>query len=107
MSSVIEDAKKEGAVPKVSTRTIFFMITHGGSFPMAIPTLTNDLPGRDIRSKRALKEHADAIVQLLEDDKLRSEFGQRGKQKIESECSPEVVGRKTLAVYRKAARGEP
>ena len=32
MSTIIDAAKREGVVPEVSTRTIFFMITHGGSF---------------------------------------------------------------------------
>ena len=65
MSSLIEEAKGEGTVPDVSTRTIFFMITHGGSFPMAIPALTNDMPGPDIRTPRAIQRHADAIVDLV------------------------------------------
>lgn len=65
LSELIEDAKAEGSVPLVSTRTIFFMITHGGSFPMALPALTNAFPGDDISSQAGLSAHADAIVELI------------------------------------------
>lgn len=65
LSELIEAAKAEGAIPSVSTRTIFFMITHGGSFPMALPALTNAFPGDDIESETGLTAHADAIVDLI------------------------------------------
>lgn len=65
LSELIEGAKTEGAMPSVSTRTIFFMITHGGSFPMALPALTNAFPGDDIESETGLTAHADAIVDLI------------------------------------------
>ncbi|WP_417586200.1 TetR/AcrR family transcriptional regulator [Pararhodobacter oceanensis] len=65
LKDLIEGAKAEGAIPDVSSRTIFFMITHGGSFPMALYALTNALEGGDISSEAALKSHADAIIDLL------------------------------------------
>ncbi|MEM9178474.1 MAG: TetR/AcrR family transcriptional regulator [Pseudomonadota bacterium] len=65
LSDLIEGAKSEGTIPDVSTRTIFFMITHGGSFPMALPALTNAFPGGDIESKSGLSAHAEAIVDLI------------------------------------------
>lgn len=65
LSELIEAAKAEGVIPNVSTRTIFFMITHGGSFPMALPALTNAFPGEDIESETGLTAHADAIVDLI------------------------------------------
>ncbi|MEL6825299.1 MAG: TetR/AcrR family transcriptional regulator [Pseudomonadota bacterium] len=65
LSDLIEDAKAQGAIPDVSTRTIFFMITHGGSFPMALPALTNAFPGEVIGSDAGLNAHADAIVDLI------------------------------------------
>lgn len=65
MATLIDGAKQEGTVPNVSTRTIFFMITHGGSFPMAMPTLTNAFPGGKIESKKALAAHVDAITSLI------------------------------------------
>jgi len=39
LSNLIAEAKFDGTIPTVSDRTIFFMITHGGSFPMALPAL--------------------------------------------------------------------
>lgn len=65
LTEFVEGAKAEGTVPNVSTRTIFFMITHGGSFPMALPALTNAFPGEDISSEKGLEAHADAIISLI------------------------------------------
>jgi glycosyltransferase involved in cell wall biosynthesis len=48
---------------------------------------------------------ADAVVQLLTDKQLRRRMGENGKRKVNSECSPEVVARQTLAVYRAAIAG--
>jgi glycosyltransferase involved in cell wall biosynthesis len=45
---------------------------------------------------------ADAIVRLLRDPALRHELGGNGRQKIDTEWSPESVARQTLAVYRRA-----
>lgn len=65
VADLIEGAKREESVPDVATRTVFFMITHGGSFPMAMPALTNAFPGGKISSKRALRAHYEAIVALV------------------------------------------
>ena len=65
LSSLIEQAKLDGHIPKVETRTIFFMITHGGSFPMSMPGLTNAFRGGNIEGKAQLKRHADSLIQLI------------------------------------------
>jgi len=65
LSALIDQAKVDGHIPKVETRTIFFMITHGGSFPMSMPKLTNAFPGGNIRGKVALERHAQSIIQLI------------------------------------------
>ena len=65
ISEFIEGAKEEGHLPNVSTRTIFFMIAHGGAFPMAVPALANSIPGEDIASEQGLEAHIDAIFALL------------------------------------------
>jgi len=65
LADLIAGAKTEGTIPTVSDRTLFFMITHGASFPMALPILTNALPGGDINSPAALEAHAEAIIDLL------------------------------------------
>ncbi|PJI86473.1 TetR family transcriptional regulator [Yoonia maricola] len=65
MDTLITDAKSEGTIVDVSPRTIFFMITHGGSFPMALPVLTNRFPGGDISEVENLNAHAEAIIKLI------------------------------------------
>lgn len=65
MSQLIDRCKANGHIPNIETRTIFFMITHGGSFPMSMPELTNSFPGGDIKKEEALKRHADSLIQLL------------------------------------------
>jgi len=65
LSKLIRGAKKEGTIPNVSERTLFFMITHGGSFPMAMSALTNSFPGGDIKTPKAVKAHGDAIIELI------------------------------------------
>lgn len=68
MDILIRGAKAEGAIKDISPRTLFFMITHGGSFPMALPKLTNSFPGGDITKGRNLKAHADSIIALVFDE---------------------------------------
>ena len=48
---------------------------------------------------------AEAVVRLLLDPNLRREMGLNGKRKIEAECSPEVIARKTIEVYHRAVGG--
>lgn len=67
MEALIDGAKAEGSLPDVTTRTIFFLLAHGSSFPMALPALTNKFPGGDIASQSALDAHADAIIKSLFD----------------------------------------
>jgi len=65
LSQLIKAAKAEGSISDVDPRTLFFMITHGGSFPMALPVLTNSLPGGDIGKTRNIKKHAQSIIDLV------------------------------------------
>jgi glycosyltransferase involved in cell wall biosynthesis len=48
---------------------------------------------------------ADAVVALLLDTPLRRQMGANGKRKIETECSPQVIARRTIEVYRRAVGG--
>jgi glycosyltransferase involved in cell wall biosynthesis len=48
---------------------------------------------------------ADALVRLLQDEKLRTLFGRNGRHKVDVECAPEVVARQTLLVYQRAMAG--
>ena len=46
---------------------------------------------------------ADAIVRILSDADLRLRMGAAGRDKLQRECSPEVVARQTVNAYAKAA----
>jgi glycosyltransferase involved in cell wall biosynthesis len=48
------------------------------------------------------KRLADAIIAVLRNDAQRRKMGAAAKQKIERECSPAVIARQTLDVYRAA-----
>jgi glycosyltransferase involved in cell wall biosynthesis len=48
---------------------------------------------------------AEAIIPLLQDKELRRQLGENGRRKINAECAPELVGHKTLMVYRQAMNG--
>jgi glycosyltransferase involved in cell wall biosynthesis len=54
------------------------------------------VPPRDVGALAA------AIVRLFQRKDLRHQFGAAGKDKLERDCSPSVVARQTLAVYRRA-----
>jgi starch synthase len=43
---------------------------------------------------------AEAIVRLLRDEQMRRQFGANGRRKLVLEASPDIVARKTTAVYR-------
>lgn len=45
------------------------------------------------------KTLAAAVVSLLQNKTLRQQFGENGKRRIDTECSPDVVAQQTLAVY--------
>jgi glycosyltransferase involved in cell wall biosynthesis len=53
---------------------------------------------------RDAKALAEAIVLLLQDQQQRRLFGTNGMRKINSECSPEVVGAKTRTAYHQTLR---
>jgi len=48
---------------------------------------------------------AEAIVPLLQNQELRKQFGENGRQKVNTECAPELVGLKTRNVYLQAVKG--
>jgi glycosyltransferase involved in cell wall biosynthesis len=45
---------------------------------------------------------AEAIVRVLQNGDLRRQLGAAGSDKLDRDCSPHVVARQTLAVYRRA-----
>jgi glycosyltransferase involved in cell wall biosynthesis len=54
---------------------------------------------------RDAKALAEALVLLLQDKELRSQFGKNGRRKINVECAPELVAHKTRIVYLQAMSG--
>jgi glycosyltransferase involved in cell wall biosynthesis len=48
---------------------------------------------------------AEAIVLLLQNKGMASQFGENGRRKVNVECAPEVVGHMTQMVYRQAVNG--
>jgi glycosyltransferase involved in cell wall biosynthesis len=48
---------------------------------------------------------AEAVTKLLLNTPLRHWMGENGKRKIEEECSPVVVARETMEIYRRAVQG--
>jgi glycosyltransferase involved in cell wall biosynthesis len=48
---------------------------------------------------RNVSQLAESVTRLLLDADLRHRMGANGKRKIEGECSPDVVARKTMEVY--------
>lgn len=78
----------EKAVVATNVGGLPAMVDHGHSGYLVPP-----------RNSEAL---AEAIILLLENSELRSQFGRNGRRKLNTECAPEVVAGKTLAVYRLA-----
>jgi glycosyltransferase involved in cell wall biosynthesis len=50
---------------------------------------------------------ADALVTLLENDELRHKMGAAGRNKLEREWAPEVIGPQHIDVYQRAIRSRP
>ncbi len=92
------EASQSGVVPVAYTFAKPVIVTSVGGLPEAVEHERTGLlvPPRD--------EHAlaEAIVRLLRDPALRHTLGANGKRKIDSECSPPVIARQTLEVYRQA-----
>ena len=95
------DASQSGVIPIAYTFAKPVVATTVGGLPELVDHGRTGylVPPRD---ERAL---ADAIVRLLQDKKLRRQLGSNGKRKIDTECSPDVVAHKTLAVYHRAMDG--
>jgi glycosyltransferase involved in cell wall biosynthesis len=49
---------------------------------------------------------ANAVIELLQNPDKRHEMGAAGRRKLDAECSPGVVARQTLEVYRQAIRDQ-
>jgi glycosyltransferase involved in cell wall biosynthesis len=95
------EASQSGVIPLAYTFEKPVVATTVGGLPdMVDHGQTGYLvPPRD---EQAL---ADVAVRLLQNKELCYQLGKNGKRKIETECSPDVVARQTLAVYYQAING--
>jgi glycosyltransferase involved in cell wall biosynthesis len=94
------DASQSGVVPVAYSFARPVVATSVGGLPSVVEDGVTGLlvPPRD---ERAL---ADALVTLLQDAELRHKMGLAGRQKLEREWAPEVIGPQHVEVYRRALR---
>jgi glycosyltransferase involved in cell wall biosynthesis len=92
------EASQSGIIPVAYTFSKPVVATTVGALPEMVEHGRTGflVPPRDERALAA------AIVRLLQDKQLRDRMGRCGKQKVDAECSPDVVAQQTLAVYRRA-----
>jgi len=92
------EASQSGVIPLAYTFAKPVVATAVGGIPEMVEHGRTGylVPPRNVEAL------ADAIVRLLKDSSLRRRFGLNARQKIAAECSPEVIARKTLTVYRRA-----
>lgn len=94
------EASQSGVIPLAYSAGKPVVATEVGG----LPEMVEDGRTGHLVPPRDVPRLADAVARLLLDRNLRREMGIRGKKKIETECSPEVVAQKTIDVYRRAAR---
>lgn len=94
------DASQSGVVPVAYSFSRPVVATWVGGLPSVVEDGVTGLlvPPRD---ERAL---ADALVTLLEDDELRHKMGAAGRNKLDREWVPEVIGPQHIDVYERALR---
>ncbi len=95
------EASQSGVIPLAYSAGKPVVATEVGGLPEMVEHGRTGLlvPPRDA------SQLADAVVRLLLDRKLRRLMGMCGKEKMEAECSPELVAQKTIDVYRRALEG--
>jgi glycosyltransferase involved in cell wall biosynthesis len=69
-----------------------------------LPELVEDGRTGFLVPPRDERQLANAIVRLLRDSSLRHKFGAVGKQKIETQCSPDAVALKTFKIYQEVLK---
>jgi glycosyltransferase involved in cell wall biosynthesis len=94
------DASQSGVVPIAYSFNRPVVATSVGGLPSVVEDGVTGLlvPPRD--------EHAlaDALITLLENDDLRHKMGVAGRNKLEREWAPEVIGPQHIDVYERALR---
>jgi glycosyltransferase involved in cell wall biosynthesis len=98
------EASQSGVIPMAYSAGKPVVATAVGG----LPEIVEDCRTGFLVPPRDAAQLADAVTRLLLDAPLRHRMGKNGKSKLAAECSPEVIARKTMEVYRRAiARGCP
>ena len=94
------DASQSGVVPIAYSFNRPVVASAVGGLPSVVEDGVTGLlvPPRD---EKAL---AEALVTLLQDDDLRHKMGAAGRQKLEREWAPEVIGPQHIDVYERASK---
>jgi glycosyltransferase involved in cell wall biosynthesis len=95
------EASQSGVIPLAYQYGKPVIATTVGGLPALVDHGQTGLlvPPRDTQSL------ADAAVLLLQNKDLRQRLGANAKRKLAAECSPEIVARQTMSVYREAVNG--
>ena len=92
------EASQSGVIPLAYACATPVVATNVGGLPEFVE---HGRPGLLVppRDEHAL---AEAIIRLLQDQKLRRQLGDNARQKIMTECSPATVAKQTMRVYQRA-----
>jgi glycosyltransferase involved in cell wall biosynthesis len=92
------DATQSGVIPVAYSYGLAVVATRVGALAEAVDDGETGLlvPPRD---PEAL---ATAVIELLADPERSRAMGAAGRQKLDAECSPQVVAKQTIDVYRRA-----
>lgn len=63
----IEQLDKSSGIQAPNGRTLFFLITFGGSIPFCAPALSAYFEGEPLQSDEAIERHAESVANLLVD----------------------------------------
>src|SRR5262249_23773996 len=89
------EASQSGVIPVAYTFSKPVVATTVGG----LPELVDDGQTGFLVPPRDEKALAESIIRVLQNKELGQALGAKGKQKLDTECAPETVARKTLAVY--------
>jgi glycosyltransferase involved in cell wall biosynthesis len=92
------EASQSGVIPVAYSASKPVVATTVGG----LPEMVEDGRTGYLVAPRDAVQLAEAITRLLLDGALRRQMGANGKQKIEAECSPDLIARKTVNVYHRA-----
>jgi len=95
------EASQSGVIPLAYSAAKPVVATTVGG----LPEMVEDGRTGYLVAPRDTASLADRLARLLLDPTLRHQMGVNAKLKIEQECSPEVIARKTIDVYHRAVTG--